>query len=370
MFTNSFINFKAVVIAAALFPLMASAGSEANAVYTQTNSAGENRVVVFERDAQGRLKAAGDYATGGAGSGSGLGSQGALALAGNDRWLLAVNAGSDEVSVFSTHDRLTLTDKVWSGGRHPISLTVNANLVYVLNAGGGVGAQDNISGFYLSKDGHLMAVPGSTRALSGANVGPAQISFSPSGDNLVVTEKSTNLVDSFWVNEDGVAGSVQSTPAAGVTPFGFAFTPAGTLIASEAWGGTPGASTLSSYTIGSTGWVQEITAALSTTQTAACWVAVARNGKFAYATNTGSNTVTGIQVDKDGSIRLLEWNGISASTGLTPIDAAVSDNDRYLYVRTAGDGGVSEYQIQHDGGLRALGAVHGLPASSVGLVAR
>ncbi|MEO6005067.1 MAG: beta-propeller fold lactonase family protein [Opitutus sp.] len=371
MLSKKLLKLSAALLAAAFLPAVASASQQTNAVYALTNTAADNRVMIFERDASGHLQPAGAVPTGGAGTGGGLGSQGALALAENDRWLLAVNAGSDQISVFSTKGNgLTLTDKVWSHGHRPISVTTSANLVYVLNAGGGFGGQDSISGFYLTKEGHLIALPGSTQALSAANVGPAQVSFAPSGDYLVVTEKGTNRVDTFWVNDEGVAGAVHSAPAAGVTPFGFAFTPSGAAIVSEAWGGAPGASTISSYIIGANGWAQAVTAALADTQTAACWVAVARNGKFAYVANTGSNTVTGVRIAKDNSISLLEWNGVTASTGLTPIDAAVSDNDRYLYVRTAGDGSISQYLIEHDGQLRSLGAISGLPASAVGLVAR
>ena len=53
--------------------------------------------------------------------------------------------------------------------------------------------------------------------------------YSADGSVLVVTEKATNLVDTFAVDEDGVASEITTHPSAGVTPFGFAFTRRGTF---------------------------------------------------------------------------------------------------------------------------------------------
>src|SRR5206468_3245122 len=50
------------------------------ALYTMTNDASKNEVVAYYRGRDGRLKAAGVFSTGGKGTGSGLGNQGALAL--------------------------------------------------------------------------------------------------------------------------------------------------------------------------------------------------------------------------------------------------------------------------------------------------
>lgn len=184
----------------------------------------------------------------------------------NGRYLLAVNAGSNNISVFAVRNGdLVLTEIESSGGLRPISLTIDKNLVYVLNAGGAAGTLDNISGFYLTNDGRLLALPGSTRPLSAANTSPAQVSFAPSGDHLVVTEKGTNLINTFSVDANGVAGPAQVNVSSGATPFGFAFTPAGTLIVSEAFGGAPSASRLSSYNVTNSGLLSTVTASLPTT---------------------------------------------------------------------------------------------------------
>jgi DNA-binding beta-propeller fold protein YncE len=180
---------------AELTPSFASGIGLAGAVYVMTNQAAGNEVLVFDRSADGTLGSPTAHTTGGTGTGSGLGSQGALVLAGS-RWLLAVNAGSDDVSVFRVeHGGLTLTDRVASGGDRPISVTAHGSLVYVLNAGGA----GNISGFRLTPHGELTAIAGSTLPLSGAAVDPAQVEFTPDGSQLVVTEKATNQIVTYAV---------------------------------------------------------------------------------------------------------------------------------------------------------------------------
>ena len=162
------------------------------AVYTLTNQVAGNAVAVFNRAADGTLSAAGTIATGGTGTGGSLGSQGAVALSDDGRRLFAVNAGSNDVSVFDVGPTgLSLASQTASGGTLPISLTAHGSLLYVLNAGGA----GNISGFSVRATGGLTPIAGSTQPLSGTNVGPAQVSFSPDGRRLVVTEKNTNLLD-------------------------------------------------------------------------------------------------------------------------------------------------------------------------------
>src|SRR5207302_1359279 len=86
----------------------------------------------------------------------------------------------------------------------------------VLNAGG----SGNITGFTVGAQGDLSPIAGSTRPLSGSAVGPAQIQFSSDGGLLVVTEKATNKIDTYTVDQDGLATGPNTQNAAGVTPNG------------------------------------------------------------------------------------------------------------------------------------------------------
>ena len=369
---------RMILIAVFLLPLIAGFTTPVRAdddddgsrraVYTITNAAAGNEVVVFRRAGDGSLSMQESVSTGGLGSGAGLGSQGAVILSENGRWLFAVNAGSNQVSVFSVkQNRLTLTDVVDSGGSMPISLTFHGRTLYVLNAG----ESGNISGFRLRENGKLVPLNGSTQPLSNGGTGdspqPAQVSFSPGGDVLVVTEKMTNLIDVYEVN-DGIAGPPVTYPSAGITPFGFAFDKREHLIVSEAFGGAPGASAMSSYLVNESSF-EVISASVGTTQTAACWVVISKSGKYAYTTNTGSGSISSFTIAKDGAITLLDPQAGLTGDGSRPIDMALSNNGTYLYAIGGGSSEISIFKVHADGSLEASGKVS-VPAGSVGLAAQ
>ena len=196
---------------------------------------------------------------------------------------------------------------------------------------------------------------------------PAQISFDPSGKFLVVTEKATNLIDVYRVRM-GIAGPPRANKSAGVTPFGFAFDPTGRLIVSEAFGGEPGASAMSSYKLDDRE-TNVISPSVGTTQTAACWVVISKNGKYTYDTNTGSSSISSFSIGSDGSLTLLDPQAGLTGEGSSPADMALSDNGRFLYARSGGTNTISIFRIQSDGSLEHRGEVS-VPPGSVGLAAR
>jgi len=330
------------------------------AVYALTNPATGNAVAMYARAADGALTWIGNVPTGGAGAGASLGSQGALALSDDGRWLFAVNAGSNDISAFEvTPSGLALTSRVASGGLRPISVTVHDKVVYVLNAGG----DGSISGFTVGNSGALTSIAGSTRSLSGSAVGPAQVSFSSNGRWLIVTEKATNRLDVYAVGSDGSASAANTAASAGGTPFGFAFGHRDELFVSEAAGSA------SSYVIDGTGALVLASGAVATHQGAPCWAVVTKNGKFGYTANAQGGSISGFAIGNDGSIALIDADGRTAVVGGGNIDLAVSGNSRYLY-QLNGNRSISGFQIGADGHLTAVGNVAGLPASTVGLVAR
>src|SRR5919109_1447802 len=265
----------AIVALGAFAGPAAATRPDGGAVYTSSNSQGGNAILAFHRAHDGSLRPGGSFPTGGTGTGSGLGSQGAVVH--DDGRLFAVNAGSDQITSFAVTRRgLRSLDLASSNGDRPISLTVHGNLLYVLNAG-----SDQISGFRI-RGGDLQPLPDSTRTLSGSGTDPAQVEFSPRGDFLVVTEKATDRIDTFRLGRDRRPDQVRSQPSAGETPFGFAFDNRGNLIVSEAFDGAENASALSSYSVGSDGAIAPISPVVRTEQTAACWVVVTDDGRFAY----------------------------------------------------------------------------------------
>src|SRR5262245_57501932 len=354
-----------VLALGALAPTAAPAAAAGkSAVYTSTNAASGNRVLAFDRAGNGALRPAGSCGPGGRGTGAGLGSQGALALSARGRFLYAVNAGSDSISTFATGAHgLSLVDTTPSGGDLPISLTVKRGLVYVLNAGSGT-----ISGFTGARSGDLSPLAGSTEGISGDD--PAQVQFSNDGGVLVVTNKATNTIDTFVVGGDRTPGPAQSQPSEGDTPFGFDFDKREHLIVSEAFGGAPGASTVSSYSLSPAGVLSTISPSVADHEAAACWIEVTKNGRFAYTTNTGSGSISSYSVEQDGSISLLEQVAADTGAGSGPTDLAQSASGRLLFTLLPGSGEVAADRIRANGGLFPVDLAGGVPASATGLVAR
>lgn len=337
-------------------------------VYLMSNQVAGNEILVFDRAADGSLSPAGTVATGGSGTGAGLGNQGAVTLTADGRWLLVVNAGSNDVSVFAVRSGgLELTDRVPSGGMQPISVTVHGDLVYVLNAGGDGG----IAGFTLGSDGSLASLAGSTRPLSGAGVGPAQIGFGRGRDVLAVTEKGSNTITTYLIGPDGLPSAPIANPSAGQTPFGFSFDHRGRLVVSEAFGGAADASATSLYEVGRDGTLNVLDASVPTTQTAACWIIISQNGRFAYTTNAGSGSLSGYEIGSQGDLTLLDSDGRTgvAGSSTTPLDGAISRGGRYLYVLLAGTSQVGVFEIGPRGGLTLTSTVDGLPAGANGMAA-
>jgi 6-phosphogluconolactonase (cycloisomerase 2 family) len=332
--------------------------NESGAVYVLGNQVSGNAVLVYNRAADGTLTPGGAFATGGTGTGAGLGSQNAVVVDRTAQHVYAVNAGSDSVSSFAvTPTGLRLLSTVPSGGDRPISVSVQGNRLYALNAGG----DGNVTGFKID-DGRLAPLAGSTRGLSGTATDPAEVAIAPDGAEVVVTEKATGLIDVFRLDDDGRITSRTSVRSEGSTPFGFDFTGSGDLAVSEA-----GPSAVSSYDVRPNG-LRTLSASVGDNEAAACWVVVTDDGRFAYVGNGGgSQSVSSYTVGNHGSLSLLAGESGTAAGGVS--DIALSSGSKFLYARL-GNGTVGAFAVQVDGSLSALPVSGGLPAGAAGIAAR
>jgi len=337
-------------------------------VYVLSNLASGNQVLVYNRSTDGSLSSGGSYPTAGNGTGAGLGSQGSVILHEKDgnSYLLAVNAGSNDITVFRVNGQsLIWVDKVSSHGTLPISITAHEDISYVLNAGG----SGNISGFHINPDGHLTYLENSTKPLSSGDAGPAQIQFNNAGTQLVVTEKNTNRISTYSVSGNGLTSDVVTHPSIGTTPFGFGFDNHDQLIVTDAFGGAAGQSAVTSYDLSGTGNLSLIDGPEGTHQTSACWLAITNNGKYCYATNTSSASITGYSIH-DGGLTLLNADGVTGVTGNTPIDIALTNNSKFIYNLNSMSHSITLFKVKEDGSLDALGTVNGLPVGAVGIAAK
>jgi 6-phosphogluconolactonase len=329
-----------VVLAFAVGFLLLAANAMASngALYTQTNDPSGNTVQRFDRAADGSLTPVGTFATGGIGLASLGGRQGAVMLSGDGRYLYAVNAGSDSVSVFRVgHHRTRLIDTVSSRGAAPASVAEFHRHVYVLNSGG----TPSVTAYWRLRDGSLWPI--ATRSLAAGANGAAQVSVSPDGESLVVSERLANRLETLALDRFGRPAAPVVTASSGAVPFGFGISRQGTIVVSEA-----GASTVSSYRLALGGALRTITGSLAVGQGAACWVAVSPIGRFAYTGNAAGG-ISGFAIGRDGSLTAI-GNTLLAS----PRDLAFDASGRYLQVVGSG-GQVTSYRVGNDGSLTLAG---------------
>jgi 6-phosphogluconolactonase len=338
----------------------------AAAVYVQTNDAVANEVIAFARGGDGALKQLGRFGTGGRGTGvPHLASQGSLALTADGRSLLVVNAGSDELSLLAVEDGgLRLEDRVPSGGATPTSVAVHGALVYVLSHGA-----PGVAGFRIEGD-RLVALEGSSRELSSLDADPAQVAFSRDGRTLAVTERGTDSISAFAIDERGYASGPTTIRASGRTPYGFDFTEDGAMIVTEAFGGQVGAAAAASYSVAEPGRLAPISGTVRDTRSEVCWAVVSHRGRVAYVTNFGDGTISSFAIGEDGGLVLRDAIAGSTRLGEKGIrDEAISADGRHLYAIDADAQQLFGWAIGHDGALAPIGAFDGVPATVAGLAA-
>jgi 6-phosphogluconolactonase len=185
---------------------VAAQGAAAGHVYVLNNDlTGLNSITVFARASDGSLSQQTTVPIGGRGSLAAFadGTQGSLITPDGQR-LFAVDAGSDQISVVDARGgQLALVGVFGSAGAGPVSLTYGDGLLYVLNAANGSDSAANVAGFRVDADGSLHSIPNAIRPLSTAHPNPAQVLLDPQRRMLLVTEKSTNMIDLYKVGGDG-----------------------------------------------------------------------------------------------------------------------------------------------------------------------
>ncbi len=320
-------------------------------VYVNDNSATNNAVAGFRRHPDGSLTPlpGSPFTTGGAGTGTAIGSQGSLQPAFGGRYVLAVDAGSNQISVLAVRGDGSLRPvrggTVSSGGTEPVSIAVHDNLVYVANAGAGA---SNYTGFVLGRDGVLRHLPGSTVALPD-DAQPGDVLFNGTGTRLAGTRVGTSRIDSFVVGRDGRLHAAPGSPyaAQGPGPFGSEFRPTdpGELYVSNAHGGA-GNGTVSAFRDGWDGRLTSIGASpFADHQTAPCWVEISHDGRYLFAVNTAQPSISSYAIDPDGSLTLLGSTPFTDPAGLAPVDARLSPDGSTLSVVDSGTDQVSTFHV-------------------------
>jgi 6-phosphogluconolactonase len=320
-------------------------------VYLDDNTVGTNTIGAFDRHADGSLTpmAGSPFPAGGAGTGGGLPSQGALQFSSDGRYLLAVDAGSSQISVLRVgwdgSLQLVPGGVVSSDGPTPVSIAVHWGLVYVANSGA---VNPNFTGFTLSPFGQLQPLAGSTVPVTNGYQ-PDDVLFNSIGNTLVGNLTGSSQIESFSVGFNGLLTAAPGSPLAAQAagPFGSEFRPTDPfqLFVSNAHAGA-GMGSVSAFNVGWNGALSPITAVpFADGQTAPCWVEISHDGQFLFTVNTGSGDISRYWIAPNGTLTLLGSTPVSATGGVGAVDARLSPDGRTLYVDESRVGAVGAFAV-------------------------
>lgn len=385
------------------------------AVYLLSNDGKRNEVVAFARNSNGRLRLVGRFDTGGTGSGSFEDASQGLVLGTSEgeaspihnvdraELLFVTNAGSNSITTFRIRaDRLELASTVPSGGEKPVSITVHHGLLYVLNSGEfdnrlaanpddglencTTGQLPSVTGFRVTPTGMLTQIPGSTRLLTGAaDSGCAQVSFTPDGSTLVVTERiggkpgpeppgdtAKGAIVTFPVHANGTLGAMSVTDPTSNGPFGFTFTRDGRMLMTEQNGAfdNVGGGTVASYRLAPGGSVPDpvlngpgrpvipVGGVVESESTDPCWIVLTNDQKLAFV-SSAIGQISSFSVAFDGQMTLLHRAATAPDgeddtndvLGFGITDLALSRDSRYLYQLHSFEGKVFVFLVNPNGTL-------------------
>jgi 6-phosphogluconolactonase len=380
------------------------------ALYTTTNNPAGNQVLVFRTNKDGSLTQTQTVNTGGTGSAAQppfsfpiVDSSGSMSLAHGGKVLVVVNDGDNTLSSFRvTPSGLELAAHVSSGGILPVSLTSRGDVLWAVNE-----ESSNIVGFRISPHGDLSQFASAQLSHQFPDTVAAQIGFTPNGRQLIVSERGLNrgqphnpnvsgVIDVFDVHGHDV-GPAQPNTGVGLVdpnPFGFDFSNSGDLLMSnvgyvdapgdgpppipQVFDPTQFVGSASSFDVSKSGTLTLNSNVLSGGR-GACWLVTSKDGKYAFVTNTLSDTVpdifsgigavTSYAVGKHGSLTYL--GQVNTSPG-GPTDEVVSQDGKYLYVldpTTLGpdQSTIETYRIGKDGSLTHVATVGGLSHAISGI---
>jgi len=415
------------------------------AVFAMTNGEGQidgnvqgpNSVVAYAQAADGTLSLIGTYPTGGNGGdydgGEGLDpliSAYAITKSNDNRFVMAVNAGSNTISSMRVNEdfSLSLVDRQGTQAVGPNSIAyvpsqragVNG-LVYVTNitrqeflAQGEPAQQGTVIGYWLLDDGSLQLIQNSVRNLANR---PSAIQFSPDGDFVVVASinsgssalasGSEDEIVVYGVNADGTLTDTQLSGATSTlrgnaegrnlpSAIGFQIVGDNYVVVTEARefrpDGTPPVfpglqdGSVSTWQIGTDGSLTpidlDVASGVNNTGRTACWLDFSDDNTF-FVSNAIEAGIASYSFD-NGNIELLnqvaaQGTGATGNTtdpaaafGTTEgwIDLWISDDGKFLYQAYGLTGTVGVFAI--DGtNLTLIQEVSGdLPTNNIqGIVA-
>ena len=371
-------------------------------VYMQTNEA-KNRIMHFNRKADGKLELRENIPTGGAGSGvfkpiSGQESApnafegaGSVILAESNTLLFATNGGDNSVTSFRVGQdgKLTMIDRQSTGepvtGRSGTAKSLayrpESRTLYVLHSFG----PNHLRAYSVAKDGKLKLLPEHHSVDTPTKVGrvATQAVLSPDGRFLLVDilfdahpsanpDGSPNLVVSnasdpdglviFPVRNDGTLGKASFADAGGAGPFYIAFLHQSrdTFLNGVAVGDGVLTSRLDGEGHVSNGPLVEIDTTAGK-PSELCWLQITSDNSVVLATNFGYGTVSTYRL-VNGKLSLLQdpankaipgdgkFRAVNGLVSSGPSDSLLTPDDQHFYQIFGNASVLVSYRLEKDSG--------------------
>lgn len=293
-----------------------------NVIYVTSNNPtpGKNSILAYRRQADGTLKSIGEFLTGGTGyynADERLGpddSDQEIVATPDHKTLYAVNSGSHSVTAFQilSSGALRRIGVFNSGGSNPVSIGLADDNLYVVNKsfqdpGQTAGDNPNITAFKIKHDGDLQAIPHGTVELPDG-VQPTQALVSPDLKHLFTInlfENPTTLppgfpsfappftstIVSYDIQPNGRLVEADRETNPGFPPYilGLQAHPTAKVL----YAGFLLNQKLGVYTYDKAGRLTLVDqAATGAGDVGICWIEVTKDGRYAYATNATTDTVT------------------------------------------------------------------------------
>lgn len=407
-------KFLAAPILFFLASFVSAANAKESAFYVITNHADGNSVIGFKKNQSGDYEKMGEYPTGGRGTGDleipalqkdvtnplangddPLISANAIAATSDRKYIVAVNPGDATISLLGVGADLglTMSSKTPASDKFPISLAVNGDLVAVAS----VGADNNHGSIatYTIDGGNLIPVENSRRDLQAR---PSTIAFSSDGEHVIVNELVTGKVKVFSVDENNLSAEpVSMIDSPRMRDDRFQAVPVGlvvrgdggddVLFVSEARFLTPDfmlrkdegkvvqsplyswqTGSLSTYAVRDDGMISLLSAdvltgdAIEGGEIANCWISLSQDGKYLFAANALSSSISRFSIDAQGHAFLDELTAYKdRKENLFFSDQNISHDGKELYQLVGNKGKVMIFEIDGDANLSLKQTVSGLP---------
>ena len=335
--------------------LPASMAIDLSGRFAYVANTGDHSVSVYSIDQTTGALAAGSTAETGT-------SPQSIAITPTGRFAYAANSISNTISVYTVNQStgaLTAGTAV-SAGSNPRSIAVDSSgrFVYAANY-----RSNTISVYTINQA--TGALTAGTAVATGTN--PLSIKVDPSGLAVYVVNNYDSTVSVYSINQSTGALTLAYTSCTLLQPVSISYATGAselTFVPKFAYAANTGSNSVSVYTVNQT------TGALTTGTTAGTGgaapysVAVDPFGRFAYAANFSSSNVSVFRINQTtGALTA----GTAVSAGTNPYSVAVDPTGRFAYTANYGSNNVSVYTInQTTGALTAGTAVSaGTNTSSV-----